>query len=747
MMKTTLRLGLLAFCCGFASLAIAQKSHLSPAASTMLRKLNKENKTSYGIIQKDGQDYINAFISLKDGAAQQDLRGYGFLPGSQSGNVLTGLVPVAKLAALAADPHIAYIQAGEMVRQHNDKTRQETKVTLVHNGTGLPRSFYGKDVVVGIIDDGFEYGHPTFYDTSGTIYRVKRVWEQGANGTPPAGYAYGREFKTKNAILSRQKDNITNSHGLHVAGTAAGSGYGADDDRYMGMAPAADIVLVSFKLAEGEAYLAGPAANIADGISYIMHYADSVGKPCVINMSLGTSYGPHDGTSLFDQFCDGKAGAGKILVGSAGNSGAEQIHLRKDFTGLDTLHTLIGFPNETIPTAGQFIVDVWGEPGEDIQTSVSIYNTTTQTYEAATEFVSVSSGYEQDTTIFDADTDAGGAEGIQISGGGEVNPLNNRPHMVLLIDGTAQEDLDQWIKITATSTGGTVYMWADDYPQKAYFTDLNLGAPFSRGDAESSIGEIGGTGKNIITVGAYTLNNKYLDINGDSTDAPIPGTIGDIASFSSHGPTIDGRTKPDITAPGNVVASSVSSWDDTHYPDGSTSLTDEVNFNGDNYLYGTMQGTSMSSPAVAGIVALWLEANPSLTPAQVLALMKQTARTDNFTGTIPAAGSNTWGWGKIDAYAPLGQLTNIQSMSGKTSLMVYPNPSRGVVYTLFPQSANNVALTVCDVTGKVVYKAAMGRAGKDEVTTIPLPELPEGTYLLHYAVDGEVLTDKVVIAE
>ena len=68
----------------------------------------------------------------------------------------------------------------------------------------------------------------------------------------------------------------------------------------------------------------------------------------------------------------------------------------------------------------------------------------------------------------------------------------------------------------------------------------------------------------------------------------------------------------------------------------------------------------MASPMVTGVLALWLEAYPNLTPTQAKTLLKDNAWTDSFTGTIPANGSNTWGWGKVDAqYGLIDLLTKI----------------------------------------------------------------------------------------
>jgi subtilisin family serine protease len=170
-------------------------------------------------------------------------------------------------------------------------------IDAIHNGQYLPQGYDGTGVVVGVIDIGFEYGHPSFYASDGTTYRVKRVWDQNAtSGTAPAGYSYGRELATQNDILAAQYSHNNESHGTHVAGIAAGSGGNTSATAaYRGIAPGADIVLVATTMT---------SSAILDGINYIRAYAASQQKPCVINMSIGSHVGPHDGTSAFDRACD-----------------------------------------------------------------------------------------------------------------------------------------------------------------------------------------------------------------------------------------------------------------------------------------------------------------------------------------------------------------------------------------------------------------------------------------------------------
>ena len=108
---------------------------------------------------------------------------------------------------------------------------------------------------------------------------------------------------------------------------------------------------------------------------------------------------------------------------------------------------------------------------------------------------------------------------------------------------------------------------------------------------------------------------------------------GTLANFSTYGPTIDGRLKPEISAPGVSVESSMNS-----FTDASFNATEEVEFNGVLYPFAKLSGTSMSGPAVAGIVALMLQANPELTIEEVREALQVTAREDDHTGVIPATG-------------------------------------------------------------------------------------------------------------
>jgi len=602
----------------------------------------------YGLKNINNTLYANAFIVVSDNYNQEDLSGLGFLSGSQSGEIITGLIPIEKIAAISNCSSVKYIQIGEPAKPLMDAARAATWVDWVHQGNQLPQSYKGNGVVVGIIDGGFDYTHPNFYDGTGSNnYRIKRVWEQNGTGTPPSGFSYGRELATQTAILNAQTSSANGSHGSHVAGIAAGAGGGASNT-YIGVAPESDIVLVAYTGSTNN-------TSVADGITYIINYANSVGKPCVINMSLGQHTGPHDGTSFLDQYCDGVVGQGKILVGAAGNEGSKALYYGKSYTSSDTvLYSFVQFPYSSKGTNGQTSIDIWGVQSQNFWVAVNIYNTNSNSFEDWTPYISASSNTANSYTLYDDDTFSPDACSVTIAT--EINGLNNKPRAYVSIDHTAQDDSYRWAMIEIIAYNTQTKMWADDIqssPGHAEFTNYGKGYPWVNGSTNSTVGEIGGTGNNIITVGAYTSKSSWTAYNGSNQSSGA--TNGAIANFSSKGPTADGRTKPDITAPGDVIVSSVNRFD-SNYPSSSNDVVSGVTNGTNNWWFAKMQGTSMASPMVTGILALWLQAYPNLTPAQAKTLLKDNAWTDSYTGTIPANGSNTWGWGKIDAHEGLKDL-------------------------------------------------------------------------------------------
>ena len=594
-------------------------------------------------LAKHGNEYFaNSFIVLNDTTDYTFLKEYNIEIGSRSRNILIGFIPLKQFSSLSANPNIKYIEIGTPAEEKLDNARSLTNVNQVHQGMSLPQAYDGSGVIVGVIDKGIDFTHPTFYNDGLTATRIKRVWEQTISGTPPAGYNYGRELTSASAIVNAQTDNSSEIHGTHTTGIAAGSGYGTSGT-YRGIAPLSDIALVASNFQN---------TGIANGVDYIFNYASSQSKSAVVNMSIGAHYGPHDGTSTFDQFCDGIVGSGKILVGAASNEGDNKIHFYKPFSAIDTSgFSFAWFPSTSLGSNGSGGFEFWSNPNYPFIVAVNIFNLSTNQYEDWTPYILVNSTGTYSYTLHDADTFFPDACSVTIET--EVSPLNNKPHATITIDNTAQDDAYRMVLFEMYSYGSYIDGWCEHSEYE--FWDGSLGYPVIDGDTTLTVAEIGGTGNRIVSVGSY-----------NSTGTPVGG----ISFFSSIGPTADGRIKPDITAPGNRITSSVNSFDTVYLP-GGTKWNDVVTGIGNTWYYGKDQGTSMASPVVAGIVALWLQAYPYLTPEQAKTLLKNSAIHDSYTGTIPT-GSNTWGWGKANAWLGMQQLlSNIPAkpvITGNSSL-------------------------------------------------------------------------------
>ncbi|MBR1549571.1 MAG: S8 family serine peptidase [Bacteroidales bacterium] len=607
----------------------------------------------YALVHSAGQLAVPAIATLQGG--EDALAPYGVALTALNGKSASLLIPLRSFVRFAQSGLCSWLDVGSKCRPALSNARSAMGIDAIHSGQYLPQAYDGTGVVVGIIDIGFEYGHPSFYAADGTTYRVKRVWEQSAStGTAPLPYNYGRELTTQSAILAAQYSHNNESHGTHVAGIAAGCGGNTTQTAaYRGIAPGADIVLVATTMTN---------AGVLDGINYIRAYAASQQKPCVINMSIGSHVGPHDGTSAFDRACDDLFLArpdSLLLVGSAGNEGIDNLHISHLFPGTDsTLFTFLQFSD---PSDGNAIVDIWGEPNVPFRAGFAIVNMSTGS------FVSSGNFFLSNTSYYDTESQSGNQLQIQVYSSG-TNAFNQRQNITFVVDySLAASNAYGLCLVVACDTVATVHAWGSSVE----FADGGFSS-VQAGNTDYTVGEVGGTGRHMISVGAYTSRTQWTALSGTTYTAN--GAIeGNLASFSSHGPLLDGRTKPDITAPGQYIAAPFNRFNtamtNSSYAVASTS------FGGQTEYYGVMQGTSMASPMVAGVMALWLQHNPALGPDSALAILRRTATADGATGTIPATGSNLWGWGKVNA---LGAL-----------------PSSGVVtYTLTVASSNSALGTV-----------------------------------------------------
>ena len=188
------------------------------------------NKIKYpNVVYKkiDNVYFLSALIKVTSALNETQLQGLNVKVGTKAGQIWTVQIPENKFNDFLLLKGIDCIQLDEPIHANLDIARKTTRVDSVHRGISLPMPYTGKNVVVGILDVGMDYSHPAFYDTLGNKYRIKRVWEQKSSGTPPSGFSYGRELVDSLSIVTDGTDNVLQTHGTHVAGISAGSGFGS----------------------------------------------------------------------------------------------------------------------------------------------------------------------------------------------------------------------------------------------------------------------------------------------------------------------------------------------------------------------------------------------------------------------------------------------------------------------------------------------------------------------------------------
>lgn len=687
--------------------------HLEDGSIDVEPSLNFQQ--SYDLIQMDGEWAIGVLVLTSAEFQESSFVSLGIRVETRMGNLLGIRVPLRSFYPLSKLKGIVYLECGNSFSMDLDRARTSTRVDSVYMGLGdLTMPYTGKGVIIGIIDWGFDYTHPVFYDTTMTNYRVLSAWDQNKNAGPgPAKYGFGTEYVGKADLLAAGDDTLyvfgPGSHGTHTSGIAGGGGALT---KFRGMAPEADLVFVSLKRDD---------ASFIAAINYIKDVASAAGKPWVINMSFGNHSGPHDGSTLRNRAMDSLVVSGGVLVASAGNNGGNRFHLQSDFANNDTLITEVVSASGLSGYWGES-VNIWADPNKSFEVQLELCDANYTPVYQSNWFATVANLSSYDTLY----QNAGDTLVVRLVSEA-ANVLNNKPnllfesrnlgtlHLILRVKGTGNTHL--W---HVAQLNNRVTNWGQT---------LKAGYPGAvQGNDEYAVGGPPGVGKSTITVAAYLAEAKLP--NGQDA-------LGWLSSFSSYGPTADERQKPDVAAPGENVASSVNSFD----PDPGI-FVETLDFNGRTYGFVRYSGTSMSSPATAGVVALMLQANRFLTAEDVKEILKATARLDNNTGAIGPDGDLGWGWGKVNAYAAV-RAAEIRSgnihIKADAPFKYYPNPVNTGVLQI--ESETGLELIVRDVQGKELRCQKMD-AGSAQLN---LDGLAAGAYLIEWHSGSEAGFVKIVV--
>ena len=602
-----------------------------------------EAKRHAAISQVRGQEMVDVFITLHNSRNTSRITALGGVIGARFTGLVTAQVPVAKLQAIAALDEVEQVSIAEMMESNVDTTRSVTSVNYVAEGLqhGLPANYDGKGVVFGIIDSGIDFNHAAFQDSLGNT-RIKCVYmpadNSGTKVTIDGTVLPGSEFDSTR-IASLTTDLASSAHGSHTAFIGAGSHCG----QYSGMAPGADIVMCALGGKKND-------VNIANSLKYITQYAKRVGKPCVISISLGTKQGPHDGTSKLCKIYEEMGKSDAVICLSAGNLGSYRRYIHHKFSGMNTATNPNIGSYVTGTQAGytaNFAIDTWSRSRSAVGIKYllidpddnSIFYETgimkAYTYHYIGPGMESKRGYNAFLSQYFSGkigvwvtTESNGH--IETYSEVSLKPLRSDVKaykMAVQFYGADGVEFDSWV------TSENAYSW---HPQVGDYKFVNGSDSCSMNDNV--------TGKNTISVGNYVGRNRYMSLSGKEMYNSIYPE-GSIYVQSSYGIAPNGESYPFVAAPGYFVVSAYNGYNYLAKPSTNTAYSKENPTTGRTDYWGSMSGTSMSTPTVAGIVALWLQANPQLKVDDVKEIIRKSAYVDDDVRKAPLQ----FGAGKINA--------------------------------------------------------------------------------------------------
>lgn len=492
--------------------------------------------------------------------------------------VVTGRIARGDIIDIRAHPAVASVKAPEYLVPEPVMTVAED----THDGTGrqyrdvrrpeMPET--GRGVVVAFIDWGLDFAHRDFRNADGST-RLLALWDQRGGRTPgsPSPYGYGtvhtpdrinaalrssNPYRTLGYHPADADPNGRGSHGTHCVSIAAGNGRSGGP---AGIAPEADLVFVHLTAGASDAlHGLGDSVTLLEALDFVLRTA--AGRPIAISLSMGNHGGPHDGSTLVEQAIDAAVARrpGVAVAQSCGNYFSRPIHASGHLRpgGLANLDWTID-PADVTPNE----LEVW-YPGVDVF-GVQVASPAGVLVAAAPL----------------------GENAPIVVGGREVGHLYHRSHE----PNNGRNHVNVFLYTNAPAGNWRLTLSGDDVADGQWHAWVERDAACAHCQSVLRADETRPTvttgtvcnGFRTIAVGAY---NAHLD------DRPL-------APFSSSGPTVDGRTKPDLVAPGVDICAARSAP-----RTGPATATTR------------MSGTSMAAPHVAGTIALMFQAAPRPLPIE-----------------------------------------------------------------------------------------------------------------------------------
>lgn len=745
-------------------------SSLQPESGNMAQNpIENDFKTSMG------------FVRIEKGYTSDDLEKAGFSVLAVRGNVAIVGMPTDSVLSLSLNPCVRKLSLERPLHPANNKSRAASKIDDIHQGKGLDIPYTGKGVMTLIVDQGMDPNHVAFLDDNG---KSRVSYLSYFDGTAdrygiPNFSLYGDDIYDMDnngniywypSVDKFVTDEVYAYHGTHTMNTLAG-GYHGNIQQAIGLngiRPVFETVENPYYGAAPEATIAASCGSLQDaciayGLNGLLDYAQYArqtnGMPSVVSLSLGASQGAHDPNGLMNQFL-ASCGEESIVVVAAGNEGDLKIALNKELKSDDNALASMIYPfaYRYDATAGAANMN-----NTFVRTgAIAVYSNDDRPFTLKAFIMTGEEGNYRRRATFDLTGEEGNYfisnEYYANYVGGVVNNTVARYFDGYIGGGSMfDEDLGRYYGVfdyylfTNPETGinddgsegvivGFEVIGTDGQRIDCYCDGMNTWMSnygmkgYEDGQYDGTISDMA-VGDNILVVGAYTMNNIWTSLDGNryGYDAESGIRLDDIALYSSFGTMPDGSTLPHICAPGTGVISAMSTpyIEDyfagyEQYIPGNFQAKAEIN--GRTYYWKAETGTSMSTPLVAGSIALWLEADPNLNIKEVRDIIAQTAVRDEFVMNGEKA---RWGAGKFDALAGLKEVIRRSSvegivLNGKNDRLLLTQVSDGV-FNVFLGETTSLNIGVYSVAGTCVYSTVVNGCEAD----IDLSSLPAGVYIIN----------------